>query len=41
VLIPLIPATHSEGFRPAVPTEGGHLFRPIAATLSERSDAGI
>ena len=33
--IPLIPATHSEGFRPAVPIEGGHLFRFILATLSE------
>ena len=41
VPIPLIPATHSEGFRPAVPIEGGHLFRSIPATLSERSDAGI
>jgi hypothetical protein len=25
--IPLIPATHSEGSRPAIPIEGGHLFR--------------
>jgi hypothetical protein len=41
VPIPLIPATQSEGFRPAVPIEGGHLFRSIPATLSERSDAGI
>ena len=41
LLIPLIPATHSEGFRPAVPIEGGHLFRSIPATLSERSDAGF
>jgi DNA-binding XRE family transcriptional regulator len=39
--IPLIPATQSEGFRPAVPIEGGHLFRSNPATLSERSDAGI
>jgi hypothetical protein len=39
--IPLIPATHSEGSRPAVPIESGHLFRFIPATLSERSDAGI
>jgi hypothetical protein len=41
VPIPLIPATHSEGSRPAVPIESGHLFRFIPATLSERSDAGI
>jgi len=41
VPIPLIPATQSDGFRPAVPIEGGHLFRSIPATLSERSDAGI
>jgi hypothetical protein len=41
VPIPVIPATQSEGFRPAVPIEGGHLFRSIPATLSERSDAGI
>ena len=41
VPIPLIPATQSEGFRPAVPIEDGHLFRSIPATLSERSDAGI
>jgi len=41
VPIPLIPATRSEGSRPAVPIESGHLFRFIAATPSERSDAGV
>jgi hypothetical protein len=40
VPIPLILATDSEGIWPAVPMEGGHLFRSIVATLSERSDAG-
>jgi hypothetical protein len=35
------PATRSEGIRPAIPIEGGHLIRFIAATLSERSDAGV
>jgi len=39
--IPLIPATHSEGSRPAVPNESGHQFRWNPATLSERSDAGV
>lgn len=39
--IPLIPATHSEGSRPAVPNESGHPFRSIPATPSERSDAGV
>ncbi len=37
--IPLIPATQSEGFRPAVPIEGGHLFRSIPAT--PRSEATL
>jgi len=39
--IPMNPATRSEGIRPAIPIEGGHLIRFIAATLSERSDAGV
>jgi len=38
--IPMIPAGHSEGIRPAVPIEGSHMFRSIPATPSERSDAG-
>lgn len=38
--IPMISAGHSEGIRPAVPIEGGHLFRSIPAAPSERSDAG-
>jgi len=33
--IPLIPATHSEGSRPAIPIESGHLFRSKAATCSD------
>jgi hypothetical protein len=37
----LIPASHSEGIRPAVPIESGHLFRSIPAAFSERSDAGF
>ena len=41
VPIPLILATHSEGIWPVVLIEGGHLFRSILVTLSERSDAGV
>ena len=31
--IPLIPATHSGGFRPGIPIHPGHLFRSMPATL--------
>jgi hypothetical protein len=39
--IPVIPAGHSDLFRPPVPIHSGRLFRKIPATPSERSDAGV
>jgi hypothetical protein len=39
--IPMIPASHSEGIRPAVPIESGHPIRSIPPAFSERSDAGF
>jgi hypothetical protein len=41
VPIPVIPATHSDPFRPPIPNHSGRLFRGIPATPSERSDAGV
>lgn len=37
VRIPLISASHSEGFRPPIPIEAGHSFRRIPAMHSGRS----
>ena len=34
--IPTIPPTHSEGSRPVIPKDSGHLFQSKAATHSER-----